>query len=495
MGSASRASREPRRRAEASGRGRETSERCDASARGRRRTHGHGNVDARLNVRARTCSTSSSLASLAPGNVQVRLRRTRLPLRVVEEEETCVHVHVLDACSTTEADQAEPDVPRRVGTYVKDVAMLRAQMKACARAWTRGSRCLCSEARPKRADGESEEKKAGMDGRAWAYVELARLHRPSGALLLLWPCLYGASMATQAGHVPDGRVVAALVVGATLMRGSGCAVNDATDVDVDRLVTRTKSRPVARGTIAPRQAWYAAAAMAGVAGVSTCLLAPAALLPALAATPLAVYYPRVKRIFHYPQAFLGLAFSCGAPVGYAAQCASSVPWSLFPSWDVWWSGWNALDAHAWTVVGPLMAHCVLWTLAYDTVYAFQDRADDVKVGVGSAALRIGGEWRGKATLMAWSGSSACMLAMALAQSNTMHAPGSAALAAFVAHAAWQSYTLDACNPRLCDLAFRSHAWLGLVVFLGLVADRAYCNDQIVQGHRTANEAPTPREEA
>jgi len=427
--------------------------------------------------------------------VQVRLRRTRLPLRVVEEEETCVHVHVLDACSTTEADQAEPDVPRRVGTYVKDVAMLRAQMKACARAWTRGSRCLCSEARPKRADGESEEKKAGMDGRAWAYVELARLHRPSGALLLLWPCLYGASMATQAGHVPDGRVVAALVVGATLMRGSGCAVNDATDVDVDRLVTRTKSRPVARGTIAPRQAWYAAAAMAGVAGVSTCLLAPAALLPALAATPLAVYYPRVKRIFHYPQAFLGLAFSCGAPVGYAAQCASSVPWSLFPSWDVWWSGWNALDAHAWTVVGPLMAHCVLWTLAYDTVYAFQDRADDVKVGVGSAALRIGGEWRGKATLMAWSGSSACMLAMALAQSNTMHAPGSAALAAFVAHAAWQSYTLDACNPRLCDLAFRSHAWLGLVVFLGLVADRAYCNDQIVQGHRTANEAPTPREEA
>lgn len=338
--------------------------------------------------------------------------------------------------------------------------------------------------------GEEGEASADGKGRWRPYVELARLHRPSGALLLLWPCLYGASMATEVGHHPDGRVVAAMAVGATLMRASGCAANDATDADVDRLVARTRSRPVARGAIEPRQAWCAAGAMAAVAGASTCLLAPSALLPALAATPLAALYPRAKRIFHYPQAFLGLAFSCGAPVGYAAQRASSMPCSWIPSWEVWWSGWNALDAQAWSVVAPLMGHCVLWTLAYDTVYAFQDRKDDAKVGVGSAALRIGGEGRGKATLMAWSASSAWMLAMAMERSDTMHAPGMAALAAYVAHGAWQAYTLDANDPRRCDLAFRSHAWLGLVVFLGLVADRAWCGEKEMVDQRSPPETPT-----
>ncbi len=196
------------------------------------------------------------------------------------------------------------------------------------------------------------------------YFRLVRLDKPIGILLLLWPTLWALWMASDGK--PDWKLVVIFIVGTVLMRSAGCAVNDYADRDFDRHVQRTVDRPITSGKIRPREALYVAAVLA--------LLAFALIIPlntltkqlSIAAVAVAVSYPYFKRFFALPQAYLGIAFGFGIPMGFAAV-QGTVPAAA------WW----------------LLLANVFWSLAYDTEYAMVDREDDLKIGMKTSAITFG----------------------------------------------------------------------------------------------------------
>eukprot|EP00897_Mesotaenium_endlicherianum_P006492 jgi/Mesen1/5871/ME000299S04986 len=258
------------------------------------------------------------------------------------------------------------------------------------------------------------------------YAHLARLDKPIGTWLLLWPGLWSIAMAAPAGALPDLRMLSLFGVGAVLLRGAGCTINDLWDRDID--VARTRTRPLAAGALSPLQgvAFLGAQLTLGL-GI---LLQLNTFSQALGASSLALVftYPLMKRFTHWPQAFLGLTFNWGALLGWAA-----VRGSLEPG-----------------VVAPLYAACIAWTLVYDTIYAHQDKADDARVGVRSTALLFG-----EATPYWLAGFGASALSgLALAgYSASLGWPYYAALGAAGCHLAWQISTVDLdsrsdCNAKL-----------------------------------------------
>jgi 4-hydroxybenzoate polyprenyltransferase len=195
------------------------------------------------------------------------------------------------------------------------------------------------------------------------YAVLARWDRPVGTWLLLLPCWWGTALAPG---WPDVRLLALFAVGAVAMRGAGCAINDLGRPGHRPRVARTRDRPLASGRLGAGEALAFAALQSLVGlGVLLCLNRQAALV-ALASVPLILAYPFMKRITWWPQAFLGITFNWGALVGYAAATGT-------------------LDAARLA----LYAAGIAWTLGYDTIYAHQDKADDLVVGVRSTALRLG----------------------------------------------------------------------------------------------------------
>jgi 4-hydroxybenzoate polyprenyltransferase len=211
------------------------------------------------------------------------------------------------------------------------------------------------------------------------YAQLSRLDRPIGWQLLLLPCLMGLAI-SRTGYgffAVDLKFAAAFLIGAIAMRGAGCTYNDILDRDIDAQVARTRGRPLPSGAVGLTQAWLWLALQ--------CLLGLAALMAfprfaqyvALAALPLVALYPVMKRITWWPQAWLGIVFSWGALVGGAA---------------------TAFPAHMPYENIALYAGCILWTIAYDTIYALQDREDDALVGVRSTARLFGEQWRFWTTL-------------------------------------------------------------------------------------------------
>ena len=198
------------------------------------------------------------------------------------------------------------------------------------------------------------------------WVALIRLDRPVGIWLLLWPTLWGVWAAAEG--LPSWPILSVFVLGTVLMRSAGCAINDAADRDFDVHVRRTRDRPVAAGRITRRQAIVVAALLALV---SLALLLSLRSLPAvlwsIPAVVLAGGYPLMKRVIALPQAVLGLAFSWGIPMAYAAT-RGGVPWQE--------AGW-------------LMAANFCAVMAYDTAYAMSDKPDDLKIGVKSSAIYFG----------------------------------------------------------------------------------------------------------
>lgn len=198
------------------------------------------------------------------------------------------------------------------------------------------------------------------------WVALIRLDRPVGIWLLLWPTLWGVWAAAEG--LPSWPILSVFVLGTVLMRSAGCAINDAADRDFDVHVRRTRDRPVAAGRITRRQAIVVAALLALV---SLALLLSLRSLPAvlwsIPAVVLAGVYPLMKRVIALPQAVLGLAFSWGIPMAYAAT-RGGVPWQE--------AGW-------------LMAANFCAVMAYDTAYAMSDKPDDLKIGVKSSAIYFG----------------------------------------------------------------------------------------------------------
>jgi 4-hydroxybenzoate polyprenyltransferase len=282
----------------------------------------------------------------------------------------------------------------------------------------------------------------GMRGRLVEYARLMRLDRPIGIWLLLWPCLW-ALWISGAGR-PDERIFVIFVIGTFVMRSAGCVINDFADREFDPHVRRTANRPLARGAVSPAEAL----ALFAVLG----LIALALLIPlnretqvlALIGGVLAITYPFLKRFFALPQAYLGLAFSWSVPMAFAAQSGE-------------------LPAVAWV----LFAAGVLWTTAYDTIYAMVDREDDLVIGVRSSAILFGRADRG--IVAALQAGAIALLAVAgwLAGLQHWYWLGLAIAAATAAH---QQVLIRHRDPQQCFRAFLNNNLFGLAVFGGLLLD-------------------------
>ncbi|EGX6955983.1 4-hydroxybenzoate octaprenyltransferase [Aeromonas hydrophila] len=200
--------------------------------------------------------------------------------------------------------------------------------------------------------------------RGLAYVQLARIDKPIGTLLLLWPTLWALWLA--ADGLPDLWTLLVFVVGVFLMRSAGCVINDYADRNFDGHVKRTAGRPLPMGKVKPREVLALFAVLALISFALVLTMNPLTIGLSFAALLLAVCYPFMKRYIPIPQLVLGMAFSWSIPMAYAAQA-------------------NALPAVAWLV---FLAN-LLWTIAYDTQYAMVDRDDDLKLGLKSSAILFG----------------------------------------------------------------------------------------------------------
>ena len=200
--------------------------------------------------------------------------------------------------------------------------------------------------------------------RLFAYFRLLRLDKPIGTLLLLWPTLWGLWFASDGR--PDPLILLIFILGTFLMRAAGCAINDWADRDFDGHVARTQARPLAAKEIAPHEALWLASGLALVAFLLILPLNKLTWLLSLPAVFLAASYPFMKRFFAIPQAYLGIAFSFGIPMAFAAQ-TGSVPMLA------WW----------------LLIANLFWTVAYDTEYAITDREYDLKIGIKTSAITFG----------------------------------------------------------------------------------------------------------
>ena len=281
--------------------------------------------------------------------------------------------------------------------------------------------------------------------RAGVYWRLARLDRPVGTLLLLWPTLAALWMA--AGGVPPAGVLAAFVVGTLLARSAGCVINDIADRKVDSHVRRTRHRPLATGEASVREALAFAAALAVGAAVVALALRPLAWLLAIAGAGVAVVYPFLKRWTHFPQAALGVAFSWGIPMAFAAVQ-------------------GAVPAVAWLY----FAASLCWIVAYDTLYAMADRDDDVRIGVRSAAIAFG---RGDRAAVGVLQLAALGLLVALGAALDLRHAYFAGLVAAAGLFAYQHWLIRRRLPSACFRAFGSNVWVGLALFAGTAVDYAW----------------------
>ena len=285
---------------------------------------------------------------------------------------------------------------------------------------------------------------AAAPSRLALYLDLIRWDRPAGSYLLLWPTL--AALWLAAGGFPGWHLLVVFVAGTFLMRSAGCAVNDVADREFDRHVKRTAKRPVTSGAISPREALLFGAALALVAFALVLTTNAATVAWSFAALAVTIFYPYTKRFFSMPQAVLGVAFSFGIPMAFAAVQ-------------------GAVPALAWWL---LLAN-LFWVLAYDTEYAMVDRDDDLKIGIRTSAITLGRF--DVAGVMAFYAVHLAMWA-GLGLGAGLGAPFLAALAVAAGIALWHLTLIRGRTREGCFRAFRLNHWLGFAVFAGIVADFA-----------------------
>jgi 4-hydroxybenzoate polyprenyltransferase len=278
------------------------------------------------------------------------------------------------------------------------------------------------------------------------YLRLARLDRPIGSWLLLVPCWWSAGLAAISARDPWPNPWHLLLffIGAFAMRGAGCTWNDIVDRDRDGRVERTRSRPIPSGQVSAAQAAAFLVAQA-VVGLAVLLqLNRFAIAAGIASLAIVAVYPFMKRITYWPQIVLGLAFSWGALMGWAAA-------------------FGRLDAPALV----LYAGAISWVIGYDTIYAHQDREDDALIGIKSTALLFGPRTRPMLALFCGLAAGLIGLAGLLAGAGAAFALG---LAAFAGHLAWQIVRLDIDDPDQCLRLFKSNRDAGLILFAGMLVD-------------------------
>ena len=280
-----------------------------------------------------------------------------------------------------------------------------------------------------------------LSDRLDVYIRLMRADKPIGTLLLLWPTYWALWLASDG--IPDWTVLAAFTIGTFLMRSAGCVINDFADRDFDGAVERTKNRPFAQGRVGKKEALLLTAFL--------CLLAALCLIPlnyltwlmSLPALFLALTYPFTKRFFPIPQFYLGLAFSFGIPMAFAAV-VGNVP---FEAWI-------------------LFAANVLWTLAYDTVYAMADKEDDLKIGIKTSAVTFG-RYDIAAAMLCHGGFTLLMVALGIEIGATW------AYWAAVPVTVWlqslQYRAIKNRNRQVCFQTFLANNRIGQVWFLAIFA--------------------------
>ncbi|QOJ19585.1 MAG: 4-hydroxybenzoate octaprenyltransferase [Gammaproteobacteria bacterium] len=274
------------------------------------------------------------------------------------------------------------------------------------------------------------------------YAQLMRLDKPIGILLLLWPMLWGLWFAAQG--LPDGQILVIFVLGTVLMRSAGCVINDFADRKIDPHVERTKNRPMAAGRVSSKEALLLAAGLSLIAFLLILPLNQLTILLSVPALFLAASYPFTKRFFAMPQAYLGIAFSFGIPMAFAAQTGSLPP-----------------------IIWILMLANLFWVIAYDTAYAIVDKPDDLKIGIKTSAITFG-----RFDVLGVMACHTCFIAIMLAigqmqQMNLAYYAGLTVASGLMAY----QYTLIRNRDRvLCFKAFLHNNWVGMTVFAGIALD-------------------------
>ena len=275
------------------------------------------------------------------------------------------------------------------------------------------------------------------------YARLMRLDRPIGTWLLLWPCLWSLALASP--DFPDLLYVVYFAIGALIMRGAGCVINDIYDRDLDKRVERTCTRPLAVGQVELLPAILFACLLLLIGLLVLVQFSSMTILWGVASLGLVLVYPLAKRFTYWPQLVLGLAFNWGALLAWVAV-----------------KGQIELPAVLLYIGG------IFWTLGYDTIYAHQDKKDDMMVGIKSLALYLGENSRG------WISAFYALFIFFIALAAYMSKVGMLFYLFFPAaliHVVWQVASWKMDDPSNCLARFRSNRDIGLIIFLALLAGR------------------------
>jgi len=280
-----------------------------------------------------------------------------------------------------------------------------------------------------------------LQERGSLYLDLIRWSRPQGWLLLLWPTL--AALWLAAGGFPGWHLLLVFILGTILMRSAGCAINDVADKDFDRHVKRTAQRPITSGRLSVKEALAVGAVLALLAFALVLTTNGLTIALSFGALAIAIAYPYAKRVVAMPQAVLGLAFSFGIPMAYAAV-RGSIPI------EAWW----------------LLAGNVAWVLAYDTEYAMVDRDDDLQIGIRTSAITLGrADVFGVAMFYA-----ICLLCWSqVGKLAGLGMPFWAGLMMSAVQAVGHVWLIRRRDRDSCFAAFAMNHWLGLTWFAGVVA--------------------------
>ncbi|OCH87452.1 UbiA prenyltransferase [Obba rivulosa] len=286
----------------------------------------------------------------------------------------------------------------------------------------------------------------------WSYWRLTRMHMfPAGAIHAFWPCTWGLTMAAYSVRLPPGQLISQALlyfVGSILGHSGGCIWNDICDRDFDRQVERCKDRPLASGEVSVEEA--TALLMAHVAAYIYLLQATGDDAMRIGSFGILIFflYPLMKRWTYWPQAWLGIAMHWGLPVAWVSNTGSV----------------------NWTLVSTLLLGGISWTIHYDTIYACQDRRDDIKAGVKSTAVRFGKHVR---TVLAFF---SALFVACLAYAGALNSQGPLYFVITVlgaaAHLAWQLLMLDPESNQSCWSMFMANGDLGYIIWAGMLCDYA-----------------------
>ncbi len=287
--------------------------------------------------------------------------------------------------------------------------------------------------------------------RARDLIELARLHRPIGIWLLLWPVLWAVWIA-GASH-PTPKVLVVFVLGTVAMRSAGCVINDLADRDFDPFVKRTRDRPIASRRIAPHEALLWFLVLVGIALALVLQLDDRTIRMSVFGAALAISYPFLKRFFPLPQFYLGVAFSWGVPMVFMAE-TGQIP---RVAWIIFFAG-------------------IIWAAIYDTMYAMVDREDDLKIGIKSSAIVFGDMDK----LIIGMLQGLMLFALYLVGTNMQFGWWyNAGLVGAAVFFAYQQWLIRKREPAGCFAAFLNNHYVGLSVFIGVLLEYAFRRELVL----------------